>query len=137
MTREVFIKDCEKAVNTTIVYSDEWSIKDKVLANEEYNNNIKSKRLIIKRILFRTDKIKVSSRWIKPESDDDDNNEDNNSNNNNDDNNNNSNGNNNDNNNNSNNDNNDNDNNGNANKNNETNEEQNNNNNDNINIYEH
>jgi|SRR5579884_3079991 hypothetical protein len=46
MTREVFIKDCEKAVNTAEVHSDEWSTEDEVLANEERNDNIRSGRLI-------------------------------------------------------------------------------------------
>ncbi|GES74309.1 hypothetical protein GLOIN_2v1477808 [Rhizophagus clarus] len=77
MTREVFIKDCEKAVNTAEVHSDEWSTEDEVLANEERNDNIRSGRLIstnsvikihnkewrssrVKRILFRADEIGVS-----------------------------------------------------------------------------
>ncbi|GBB87607.1 hypothetical protein RclHR1_14080004 [Rhizophagus clarus] len=79
MTREVFIKDCEKAVNTAEVHLNEWSIEDKVLINEEHNDNIRSGKLIstnsvikihnkewrsskVKRILFRADEIRVSIR---------------------------------------------------------------------------
>ncbi|GBB97656.1 hypothetical protein RclHR1_36410002 [Rhizophagus clarus] len=140
MFREVFIKDCEKAVNTTEVHSDEWSTEDEILANEERNDNIRSGRLIstnsVKRILFRVDEIRISSRWIEPESDDDDDDDENNdSDNNDDDNNGNDDNNNNDNN--SNGDNNDDGNNGNADKNDGTNKEQNDDNNGNLDVDEY
>ncbi|GES91274.1 hypothetical protein GLOIN_2v202159 [Rhizophagus clarus] len=140
MTREVFIKDCEKAVNTAEVHSDEWSTEDKVLANEERNDNIRSGRL--KESYFE----RMRSEWIEPESDDDDDDEDNDGDNNNDDNNgnddnndddNNGNGDNNNDGNNGNADKNDDGNNGNADKNDGTNEEQNDDNNGNLEVDEH
>ncbi|GBB94495.1 hypothetical protein RclHR1_23670005 [Rhizophagus clarus] len=151
MTREVFIKDCKKAVNTAEVHSDEWSTEDEVLVNEEHNNNIRSGRLIstnsvikiynkewrssrVKRILFQADEMRVSIRiGLKSDNDDDD--EDNDGNNNDDDNNGNNDNSNDDNNGNS--DNNDDGNNGNADKNDGTNEEQNNDNNGNLDLDEH
>ncbi|GBC02875.1 hypothetical protein RclHR1_04870018 [Rhizophagus clarus] len=110
MTREVFIKDCEKSVNTAEVHSDKWSTEDKVLANEECNDNIRSGRLIstnsvikihnkkwrLKESYFERMRLEpiqdtanwwILSRWIEPESDDDDDDEDNDDDNNDDDNN--------------------------------------------------
>ncbi|GBC00608.1 hypothetical protein RclHR1_39020001 [Rhizophagus clarus] len=129
ITREVFIKDCEKAVNTTEVHSDEWSTEDEVLANEERNDNIRLRRL--KESYFE----RTRSEWIEPESDDDDDDENNDDDNNDDDNN--GNDNNNDDDNNGNDDNNIDGNNGNADKNDGTNEEQNDDNNGNLDVDEH
>ncbi|GBC04949.1 hypothetical protein RclHR1_05970006 [Rhizophagus clarus] len=134
MTREVFIKDCEKAVNTAEVHSDEWSTEDKVLVNEERNDNIRSGKLIstnsVIKIHNKEWRLKESyfkqtrSEWIEPESDDDDDDEDNNGDNNND-------------NNNSNDDNNVDSNNSNADKNDGTNEEQTDDNNGNLDVNEY
>jgi hypothetical protein len=40
-----FIKDCKKAVNTLELQSDEWSMDDENLVNEEHSKKIKSERL--------------------------------------------------------------------------------------------
>lgn len=40
-----YMKDCELAVNTPELHSDEWSSSDEVLANEERNNNKRPERL--------------------------------------------------------------------------------------------
>ena len=45
MTRDEFIRDCEKALNTAEIHSDEWSTEDEDLANEERDNNIRTERL--------------------------------------------------------------------------------------------
>ena len=39
LTREEFIKDCKKAVNTSEIHSDEWSSNDEELANAKHSKN--------------------------------------------------------------------------------------------------
>jgi hypothetical protein len=40
-----YMKDCEKAVNTSDLHSDEWSSNDEELASEERNKNTRPERL--------------------------------------------------------------------------------------------
>jgi hypothetical protein len=53
LTWKEFLKDCERAINTSEVHSDEWSSDDEELADEERKNNL------------RKDKIKNSNSVIK------------------------------------------------------------------------
>lgn len=45
MTWDDFLKDCETAVNTSELHSDEYSSNDENLAQEEINNKKRPKRL--------------------------------------------------------------------------------------------
>ena len=45
ITQEEYMKDCELAVNTSDLHSDEWSSCDKKLANEECSDNKRPERL--------------------------------------------------------------------------------------------
>lgn len=42
---ENYMEDCEKAVNTSELHSDEWSTNDEELANKERKKNERSERL--------------------------------------------------------------------------------------------
>ena len=46
MSWDEFMRDCEKAVNTTDLHSDEWSSDDKVLARAERDQNKRPERII-------------------------------------------------------------------------------------------
>ena len=46
MLWDEFMRDCEKAVNTTDLHSDEWSSDDEVLAQAERNQNKRPERII-------------------------------------------------------------------------------------------
>ena len=41
-----FMKDCEEAVNTSKIHSDEWSSDDKALAQDERNNKKRAERIL-------------------------------------------------------------------------------------------
>lgn len=45
ITQEEFMKNCESAVNTSDLHSDEWSSCDENLANEERGDNKRPERL--------------------------------------------------------------------------------------------
>ncbi|GBB91280.1 hypothetical protein RclHR1_18470003 [Rhizophagus clarus] len=79
LTWESYMKDCEKALNTSDLHSDEWSSDDEELAKEERDKKIRSKRLAstnsiikvydkkwrssrIKQILSRAKEIRISIR---------------------------------------------------------------------------
>ena len=47
ITWDEYMEDCEKAINTPDLHSDEWSTEDEVLANDERNNNKKRPSRII------------------------------------------------------------------------------------------
>jgi hypothetical protein len=46
MSWDEFMRDCEKAVNTTDLHSDEWSSDDEVLARAERDQNKRPERTI-------------------------------------------------------------------------------------------
>ena len=39
MTWDDYMKDCERAINTPDLHSDEWSTEDEMLADDERRNN--------------------------------------------------------------------------------------------------
>jgi hypothetical protein len=43
---EEFMKDCEKAINTSELHSDEWSSNDEALAQNERENNKRGERVL-------------------------------------------------------------------------------------------
>ena len=43
---EEFMKDCEEAVNTSEIHSDEWSSDNEALAQDERNNKKRAKRVL-------------------------------------------------------------------------------------------
>jgi len=46
LTWDEYLKDCEKAINTSDLHSDEWSSDDEELAKEERDKKIRPERLI-------------------------------------------------------------------------------------------
>ena len=41
-----YMQDCEKAINTSELHSDEWSSDDETLANEERSQKIRPERIM-------------------------------------------------------------------------------------------
>ena len=66
LTWESYMKDCEKALNTSDLHSDEWSSDDEELAKEERDKKIRSKRLASTNSIIKVyDKKWQSSRLCK------------------------------------------------------------------------
>lgn len=65
LTWKEYMKDCEKAVNTSEVHSDEWSSEDEELARAECGKNKRSRLTTNNSVIKVYDKVWRSSRVCK------------------------------------------------------------------------